>query len=175
MQEAWKVFTRKPWKTNDPFHCLGFAFFCSAALYLSCQGNEGFALPRGTSVLCESKQAHLPPRLPSAAAPRCAVSPEHQETVSQSGQFPSREKRHDGKTATLGKEIVRLLACTKPAAWGKLSRNHHGLAAVSKVTSIFCDPGEAQPLQAHRQNTNSGSEVENKMHTKCHVLPQLLC
>lgn len=72
-------------------------FFCSAAFYLSCQGNEGFALPRGTSVLCESKQAHLPPQLPSAAAPRCAVSPEHQETVSQSGQFPSREKRRDGK------------------------------------------------------------------------------
>lgn len=44
------------------------------------------------------------------------------------------------------KETGRLLVCTKPTAWGKLSRNHQGLAAVSKVTSIFCDPGEAQPL-----------------------------
>lgn len=43
MQEAWRAFTLRPWKTHNPFHCLGSAFFCSAALYISHQGDEGLA------------------------------------------------------------------------------------------------------------------------------------
>lgn len=69
------------------------------------------------------------------------------------------------------KETGRLLVCTKPAAWGKLSRNHQGLAAVSKVTSIFCNPGEAQPYE----HTGRIQIVAPRWKTKCHVLPQLLC
>lgn len=57
----------RPWKLNDPFLCLEFPFFCSAAFYFSCHGNEGLAWPRGTSELCESKQAKLLLLLPSAA------------------------------------------------------------------------------------------------------------
>lgn len=74
-----------------------------------------------------------------------------------------------------GKETSWLLVCTKPVARGKLSRSHEGVPVVSKVTSIFCHPGEAQPLSSCEQNTNNGSDVENKAHTKHYVLPQLLC
>jgi len=158
-------------KITHAFHCLGFAFFCSAAFYLSCQDKEGLALLRGTSALCKSRQAHLPPQLPSAAAPQCPMPPERQEMVSQNGWFPSTME----KQQLLENKTRQLLVCTKTAAWGKLSRNHQGLAVVSKVTLIFCDPGEAQPSQACGQNTDSGSEVESETHAKCHVLHQLLC
>lgn len=58
-----------------------------------------------------------------------------------------------------GKETSWLLVCTKPVARGKLSRSHEGVPVVSKVTSIFCHPGEAQPLSSCEQNTNNGSDV----------------
>lgn len=71
------------------------------------------------------------------------------------------------------KKTAQLLECIKHTAWRKLSSKQQGLAAVSKVTPIFPDPGEAQPLQAHGQNTDSRSEVENEMYPMCYMLPQI--
>lgn len=55
----------------------------------------------------------------------------------------------------------------KACSRGKLSSSHQGVPTVSKVTCIFCHPGEAQPLSSYEQNTNNGYFPQTMRKIKC--------